>query len=344
VPADRGDDGATADGSDDGAAADPRAGLPADERALLEAFDRLAPQDSLRWNFDDTVRRLDEAPGPRSGLPTWGGLPADLWERGRSTRASERVLGDVITIVVQELVAHTDRVVAESNRADDEALLELRRTTFEAVRFLSARIDRLEQAAHPLGMPVGEFDLPVPDTTPWVGPVTDRLGGDGDRPLVVGELGDLGLLRSLVGSGATVDAVDPHGPVAWTAEGELAGSGGRATVHLDEVADHLRSLAPASRRAVVLSGCVDRASLAGKVELVDEAVRVVGPGGTLVLLVADQGSWAAGLDPVTADLLPGRPLHPETWRVVLAHRGAAETEWLAPGPGPVHAVVAEVGG
>jgi hypothetical protein len=147
-----------------------------------------------------------------------------------------------------------------------------------------------------------------------------------------------------MGSGVVVDAVDPRGPAVWAAEKELVAPDGQATVHLDELVDHLRALAPASRSAVVLSGCVDRAPLAGKVELVDDAVRVVGPGGTVVLLVADQGAWAEGLDPVTADLVPGRPLHPETWRVVLAHRGVPRTEWLAPRQGPVHAVVAEVGG
>jgi hypothetical protein len=109
------------------------------------------------------------------------------------------------------------------------------------------------------------------------------------------------------------------------------------------VVDHLRSLPDASRGCIVLAGCIDRCDLARKVDLVDEARRVVASGGTLVLLVTDQAAWDASLDPVVRDLLPGRPLHPETWLAVLAHRGVAGPRWLRPPSGSVHAVVAEVG-
>ena len=112
-----------------------------------------------------------------------------------------------------------------------------------------------------------------------------------------------------------MEGVDPRGAVVWAADAAF------------EVGDRAGSTSPwprwsticgrspeASRGCVVLSGCVDRADLAGKVDLVDEARRVVAPGGTLVLLVTDQAAWDAALDPVVRDLLPGRPLHPETWR------------------------------
>lgn len=340
---DRSVDEGRADGAD-GAPEDPRAGWPADERALLEAFERLAPQGSLRWNFDDALRRLDEPTGTPARSSPWGGLPADLWERGRSTRATERVLGDVVKIVAQDLSEYTDRAVAESSRLGEDAVDELRRTTLDALRFLSARMDRLERAADPLGIAVGELGPDAPDTAAWAGSVTGWVGTGGGPPVVVGELGDLGLVRALVGAGVGVDAVDPRGAAVWAAGAEVTASDGAVTIALDEVADHLRTLTSGSRRAVVLSGCVDRASLAAKVELVDEAVRVVGPGGTVVVLVTEQAVWDAGLGPVTADLLPGRPLHPDTWRVVLAHRGAPGAAWEAPDRGSVHAVVAEVGG
>ncbi len=345
MSADGGADRMPGDGPGDGTPpVDPRAGLPPDERVLLEAFDRLAPQGTLRWNFDDAVGRLAESTGSPGRLSPWGGLPADLWERGRSTKASERVLGDVVKIVAQDLSEYTDRAVAESARLGDDSLAGLRGATLDAVRFLSARVDRLERALDPLGIAVGELDLAAPDTGPWVVPILGRIGTDPGRPVVVGELGDLALVRALTDAGVAVDAVDPRGATVWAAEAEVAASGDRLTLVLDEVVRHLRTLASASRSAVVLSGCVDRASLVGNVDLVDEAVRVVGPGGTVALLVTDAEAWAADLGPVTADLLPGRPLHPETWRVVLAHRGASGAEWLASEEGSVHAVVAEVGG
>ncbi len=337
MPADQGDDPVEHE-----APADPRAGLPADERALLEAFDRLRPQGTLRWNFDDAVRRLTEAPEAHGRLSPWGGLPADLWERGRSARASERVLGDVVKQVAQELSEYTDQAVHESARLDDEALAELRTATLDAVRFLSARVERLEAAVDPLGIPVGELDLPAPDTSAWVGAATGWATADAGLPVVVGELGDRRLAAAVAGTGVAVDAVDPRGGVVWGAEADLVVPGHRVTVTLAEVVDHLRRLAPASRGGMVLSGCVDRAPLAVKLELVEHAVRVLAPGGTLALLVTDQAAWGAGLDPVAADLLPGHPLHPETWRVVLADRGLPGAVVRSADRGPVHAVVVEV--
>jgi len=118
-----GPDGRGTDGDRTGV--DPRAGLPADERALLEAFDRLRPQGTVRWSFDDAVRRLTEPPGVPGRSAPWGGLPGDLWERGRGAKASERVLGDVVTIVAQELAAYTDQAVEESRGLTDLSVAEL---------------------------------------------------------------------------------------------------------------------------------------------------------------------------------------------------------------------------
>jgi hypothetical protein len=326
---------------------DPRAGLPADERALLEAFDRLRPQGTVRWSFDDAVRRLTEPPGVPGRSAPWGGLPGDLWERGRGAKASERVLGDVVTIVAQELAAYTDQAVEESRGLTDLSVAELRRTTLDAVRFLAARVDRLEDAADPLGIAAGELALPVPDTSAWVGHAALWAGARGDLPAVVGELGVDALVTAVAGAGIAVDAVDPRGTVVWAdasslAERAGAGSAG-VTVTMAEVVDHLRGLPTDSRGCVILSGCIDRAGLPGKVGLVDEAVRVVATGGTLVLLATDQAAWDAALDPVERDLLPGRPLHPEAWRTVLTNRGVAGAAWVTAPAGTVHAVVAEVG-
>ena len=169
----------------------------------------------------------------------------------------------------------------------------------------------------------------------------------GDLPTVVGELGADGLVAPIAEAGIAVDAVDPRGAVVWAettsiAPGADPGSG-RVTVTMAEVVDHLRTLRSDSRGCIILSGCVDRAGLTGKVELVDESLRVVAPGGTVVLLVTDQSAWDAVLDPVVRDLLPGRPLHPETWQAILAHRGVPGAQWLAAPSGSVQAVVAEMG-
>ena len=321
---------------------DPRDALPDDERALLEAFDRLRPQGSIRWSFDDAIRRLsepDEVPGRPAG---WGGLPADLWERGRGARASERVLGDVIRYVAQNLTEHTDRAVAESQAMAAQEVDDLRRDVLDGLRFLSARVDRLESAADPLGLQAGELVLPDVGVADWLGAAGGWVTGRTDLPVVVGELGDPGLLEAVAGSGATVEGVDPRGAVVWAVDPAVPGRTGRVDVVLAEVVDHLGELPHASRGGAVLVGCVDRASLADKVRLVDEARRVVAPGGTVALLVTDQAAWDACLEPVERDLLAGRPLHPESWTALLTRRGLSGAKWMRPTVGTVHAVVVEV--
>ena len=321
---------------------DPRAGLPADERGLLEAFDRLQPQGTVRWAFDDAVRRLIEPPDTHGRPAGWSGLPADLWERGRSTKASERVLGDVVKIVAQDVTEYTDRAVEEALSLSAEALSELRVSVRDAVQFLSARVELLESSTDPLGLQAATFDLPVGDMSAWVDAAPGWASGRADLPISVGELGDDALVSALAGTGATVEGVDPRGTVVWAADAAFDVGRGPVDITFAEVIDHLRTLSDSSRGCVILSGSVDRSDLAGKVDLVDEARRVVAPGGTVVLLVTDQAAWDASLDPVVRDLLPGRPLHPETWRTVLALRGLEESAWLRPVTGSVHAVVAEV--
>ncbi|HEY4928985.1 MAG TPA: hypothetical protein VIH95_07520 [Acidimicrobiales bacterium] len=325
-----------------GQTVDPRAGLPADERALLEAFDRLQPQGTVRWAFDDAVRRLIESPDTHGRPAGWGGLPADLWERGRGTKASERVLGDVVKIVAQDVTEYTDRAVKEALTLSADALTELRVAVRDAVQFLSARVELLESSTDPLGLQAAALDLPVVDVSAWVDAAPGWASRRADLPVLVGELSDDALVSALAGSGATVDGVDPRGAVVWAADAAFDVGSGPIDITFAEVIDHLRTLPESSRGCVILSGSVDRTDLAGKVALVDEARRVVAPGGNVVLLVTDQAAWDASLDPVVRDLLPGRPLHPETWRTVLALRGLDESAWLRPAAGSVHAVVAEV--
>jgi hypothetical protein len=109
-----------------------------------------------------------------------------------------------------------------------------------------------------------------------------------------------------------------------------------------EVAGRLATMPDGSAGGVVLSGCVDRLDLFGKVGLVHQALRVTEAGGAVVLLVTDQSAWDRSLPLPARDLLPGRPLHPETWLLLLRRAGAADPVWHRPVQGTVHAVVARV--
>ena len=330
APGQRGERGATAD---DGP---PPGALPAEEQAVLDAFDRMAPQGTLPWDFEAALRRFEDRgallPRPRP----WFGLPDDLWDRGRGARAAERMLGDVLTVAANLLAEDTRQAVMDATEGVAEA-------TWDALRHLAGRVERLESGAAGLTVEPAVLDLPDPDAAEWVDLLPGWLPADGsaaDLPVVVGEAGRTDVVTAVVATGRPTIAVDPR------ADRIRAAAGTGAAVELADVADHLRRRLPGSLGAVVVSGTVDRASLAGKADLVDQALRALVPGGILVVLATDQASWESALDPVAADLAPGRPLRPETWALVLPRRPVRPVVQVAVHPaarGTVHAVVAEAG-
>jgi len=312
-----------------------RPGLPEDERQLLEAFYRLAPEDTVHWAFEDTMRRLSNPDERATWIEPWDGLPPDLWDRGRLARAGERAFGDVIKRVAQELTEYTQRIVDDVRRTTPEET-----TVSAALRLLAARVERLESLADPTGIRPAELDLPAPDAGEWVADVPIWLGPPTGLPVMIGEAGVRNVLDAVVATGAPVDVVDPRGVVAWSLGEAPPGSAGQVKVAMAEVADHLSDLPADSRSGVVLSGCVDRIALAGKVDLLDAALRALAPGGTLVVLTVDQVAWDADLATSVRDLLPGRPFHPDTWALILEHRGLPDPEVHLAAHGTMHAVVA----
>ncbi len=313
--------------------------LGADEAELLAAFDRLRPQGSLQWGFDDAMRRVahPDAGSATDGAP-WKGLPDDLWERGRSAIIGRRFVGDVAGVLA-------DLLAADARAAADAAVAGVNVATWDALRYLAARVDLLEARQDPLRLEAAELPVGPPDVSEWVDVIGSWLGPpDPAATVIVGESGDGVLVRALHGGGQRVQGVEPRGASAWASMRSLDDEGDdpMADVVLGEVLDHLKSIPDRSCAGVVLAGCVDRADLAGKVGLLDHALRVTKAGTSIVLLATDQSAWDEGLSHPARDLAPGRPLHPETWSVLLRRSGAVDVGWHRPTSGSVHALVAKV--
>jgi hypothetical protein len=130
--------------------------------------------------------------------------------------------------------------------------------------------------------------------------------------------------------------VEPRGQEVWSAFADPQIEDGLV---LSEVAEFLDGAETASAAGVVLVGAVDRLDLPGKLALLATAVRVVGPGGTVALLVTDQSTWDERLPTVARDLAPGRPLHPETWLYLLRRFGVLDPAWHRSEDGSAHALV-----
>ncbi len=322
---------------DDGAPG-PEDGPEADEIELLAAFDRLRPQGSLQWGFDDAMRRLSE-PGAGAGavgLP-WAGLPDDLWERGRSARIGQRFVGDVAGVLASILAA--DARAAADAAMDDRIL-----AAWDALRYLAARMERLESRVDPVDarLDAPRVAVPEPDVSVWTEAVAGWFESAGrSGSVIVGESGNGALMAALERSGHQVRGVEPRGPEAWSAFADPRIPDG---VVLAEVAEFLATADDRSATGVVLVGAVDRLDLPGKLGLLANAVRVVGPAGTVVLLVTDQARWDGSLPTVARDLVPGRPLHPETWLFLLRRFGVVDPEWHPSTDGSMHALVGRFAG
>ncbi len=313
------------------------------EKELLAAFERRSPQGSLRWGFDDALRRVAQ-PDVESaaGAAPWPGLPDDLWERGRSARIGQRFVGDVAGVLA-------DILAADARTAADAAVAAVNGdrfvATWDALRFLAARVELLESRSDPLGLETAEWPGPVPDPSEWIEQVDDWLGQVTDTrlPVIVGEAGEGSVVEAVRRSGRPVIGVEPRGEGAWRVRA-AAGSVDDPTVSVvfDEVEPTLRRMPADSAAGIVLAGCVDRLDLPAQVRLAEESVRITRTGGTLVVLTSDQEWWGSELTAPARDLAPGRPLHPETWSILLRRAGASSPEWHRPRRGTVHAVVAGV--
>jgi hypothetical protein len=316
--------------------------MGADEAELLAAFDRRQPQGNLKWGFDDAMRRIEHPDLESSaGAAPWTGLPDDLWQRGRSARIGQRFVGDVAGVLADILAADA-RVAADAavTAVNGDRFV----ATWDALRFLAARVEELEAATDPLGLEAAEWPAPAPDPSEWLDAVGGFFDGpDRGTPVVVGEAGDGSLLRALVGAGRSVVGVEPRGEAAWALLTGVGSPGDPTTdIVFEEVAASLRRTPHRSVAGVVLVGCVDRLDLAGKAGLLEQSVRVTEPGGTIVILATDQSAWDEELAPPARDLAPGRPLHPETWSILLRRAGALDVRWHRAATGPLHALVARL--
>lgn len=294
---------------------------------LAEAFRRYRPQGSPQWNFADAFRRLEAVvaegagaghregeanpdavaggitPGPRARLRE---LAEDrLWSRLR-TRVGA---GEDLTRAVEW---------------DSARLAEGLDATLEAFRFLAARLEHLERADVIRRSPIDgcEWLLEPVDLDWWIGPLGEWIAGMAPPgAVVVGDCGEGQLAAELQGHGLSVRAAEPRGAVAWRAAEQ------GIPVRIGSVRGLLDVTGPATLGGVVLCDVVDRLAVEDLIALVQAATRAARPGAPLVVLGRHPDHTSP--DPVAADLLPGRPLHPETWERLLDRAGYRAVERCA---------------
>ncbi len=199
-----------------------------------------------------------------------------------------------------------------------------------AVRALRSNDERLTALEHasPAASPhlraAVEGRSPTPTSADLV-ELAVATCSDATGRVLVADAGDGALVRALAGAGVDAYGIDPR----RTAANRALADG--LDVRVADVADHLGGVADGVLGAVVLREVVERLPAAAALAVAEAAVRALAPGGALLVASASPAAWARGIDPVAADLSPGRPLASATWVEALGRLGL-EVEAVHQGP------------
>jgi hypothetical protein len=282
-------------------------------QALRAAFTRLAPQGSDAWNFSAAFTHLGDRYGPyhpgASALSDARRDPAapqdrgGRWGRLRPRRAG---VGD----------------------ARDESELEVAMGhVVEAFRFLSARVSTLEARLAAEDRPVegAAWLVPARELDGLVEPlVAHLLARSPGGPVVHADCGEGVFVRALARRGVTAQGVEPRGAVALRAIER------GSDVTIGEVSERLGTAEAGSLGGVVLSGVVDRSPLHALLPLLTQCRRTMALGAPLV--VVSEPPAAADQREAPACDVAARPLHRETWELVLERSGFVEVAPVAGTP------------
>jgi len=288
--------------------------------ALRAAFTRLQPQGSDAWNFLAAFTHLGDRYGPyqpgASELSKFLEGPGSS-RSGRSGRPKRRL-------------RHAADGALVGPAGTPSELEEAMAQVVEAFRFLSARVRTLEERLAYQDRPVDGMPwfAPAQELGDWVEPVAAHIVSTTPGGVVLhGDCGEGRLLGVLDQAGVRARGAEPRGTVAL---GAL--ESGRS-VAIAEVADELAVQPPASLGGLVLSGVVDRLPLHALVSLLDHARRALNLGAPIVVVASDPAQTETQWEATARDLLDPRPLHAETWEILLQRAGFVTVAPLEGGDG-----------
>jgi SAM-dependent methyltransferase len=274
---------------------------PGLERELDALFARYAPA-GTGDDFDEVLSAAETTSFVHADVPT----ASRVFPLTYAKRVLRRAMAWYIRFLAQEVTAFAGAITRAVK------LLAGRVETLETVTVVAAERTLAEVRERRAG----------PELGPWIDTVVGALAGTRGRVLHT-ECGAGAVLSALAATGAEVYGIEPVERLAMRA------SQAGLDVRTDDALPHLRAVSAASLGGIVLSGCVDALPLGEVLEAADCAAGALAPGGRLVILSSGPAAWARSLDPVVADLAPGRPLHAETWQHLLSSRAFDDVRVVA---------------
>jgi hypothetical protein len=267
------------------------------EQELDALFESLAPHEGGSADFGSVLEELDRTSFIDAQAPV----------------ASDLRAGAAVKKTIRRLTAWQFDHLSRQISAFDHAVSQALRQVDDRLAALEGRLPALD--------PEALVELPPPVMrADWGDNVVAAVEACTGRVLLAAVSGGE-LVARLRAAGVDAYALDPS--VSTPAADAVPG---------DDVLEHLHGVADGDLAAVVVIGMADRLTVSGVVALGERVATVLRPGGRLVVVGTNPQRWAESVPPVVADLSAGRPLHPDTWQVLLAPVGLriASVEWRDP--------------
>ena len=276
-------------------------------RSLDEEFRRWIPDTGRGTGVEDAVRAIEAAAYIDPGVPV----------------ESNKRVGQYVKTAVRKATYFYHRHMAQQIAAFGIQVTRPMRLLDANLRQVEERVSALE-ARSDVNAAIRDELVAAIDLPPVPQEICDELGthlaGAAGR-VAVGELDDPTVLEALTERGVDAYGVGPAVDRHSTLE-----------LRDQQLAEHLRGLESGCLGGIALVGVTDRLSLNEQLDLLDLALGRLVDGGRLAVLVTDQGHWRSEAGAVAADLVLGRPLHPDTWRHLLEREGAEVDSTFAAGP------------
>ncbi len=268
-------------------------------RSLDEEFRRWIPDASLENGVEDTIRGVEAAAYVDPAVPVDSRSPVGRyikWLVRRLTYFYHRHMAQQITALGIHITRPLRLLDASVKNVD---------------RRLSALEDRLDVGATARAELIAGIST-FPISADFREALASHLANASGRVLF-GDQVDPDLLQFLRTSG-----VDTYGVTSSNERSDLV------DVRQEPLIEHLERLEDKSLGGFVLCGLTGRASLNEQLRALRLLLLRSKPDARVAVIVVHTETLSARLGPVAADLLDGRPLHPETWTHLLLREHALE--------------------
>ena len=257
-------------------------------RSLDEEFRRWIPDTGSASGIEDSIRAIEAAAYVDPGVPV----------------ESDRRVGVYVKTAVRKATYFYHRHMAQQIAALGIQITRPMRLLDAATRQLDARVSALEDLADVNARARDELVAALPDEQlddTITAAIVEHFRGVAGRVLVA-EVTNGDLVKRLTDAGVDVYGVGRGVDRSTTLE-----------LRDEPLSEHLTLLESETLSGFVLIGAPDRLALNEQLRLFAQLRERAVDDARVAIVVTDQTHWADKVGPVAADLLTGRPLHPNTW-------------------------------